>query len=491
MNILIVDDEAIIREWIQYSINSFDLKNLNTDTACDGLDALSKIEKNFYDVAFIDIQMPRMNGLELLSKLKEISPQTLSIILSSHNDFEYAREAMRNHSFEYILKSECNKDYLYSIILKCQESLTDPASTKIDYNKYLHSILCEETDISQNILSNLFSNDYDKMPFFCISILNVSSDLLEQLHDKFNKTPIVSCTCLGTEKHVTYYLCATATQIDITDFSHSLSNTFPDIRFAISKYWTGISKIPISIKNSLLLLDYLYYTNTAFIIGHEYTFHDYENTLNTFHSEILDNIKHYDNHLLIRNFTSLSHWILENMPESNMIKNICANILYTLSIFAPDLSSDFFDNFKNLKSEIYSFKNFENLLDYMLLNIKRFIFPLNYSSKLSPHISKVIEYITENYMNLNSISDIAACVHLNSDYLTRLFKKETGENLNTFLMKYKLNISANLLRNTSLQISDIATQVGIDNISYFSKKFKELYGTQPINYRNKYKTQLK
>lgn len=110
MNILIVDDEAIIREWIQYSINSFDLKNLNTDTACDGLDALSKIEKNFYDVAFIDIQMPRMNGLELLSKLKEISPQTLSIILSSHNDFEYAREAMRNHSFEYILKSECNKD---------------------------------------------------------------------------------------------------------------------------------------------------------------------------------------------------------------------------------------------------------------------------------------------------------------------------------------------------------------------------------------------
>ena len=94
-------------------------------------------------------------------------------------------------------------------------------------------------------------------------------------------------------------------------------------------------------------------------------------------------------------------------------------------------------------------------------------------------------------MNLNSISDIAAYVHLNPDYLTRLFKKETGDNLNTFLMKYKLSIAANLLRNTSLPVSDIATQVGIDNISYFSKKFKEQYDVQPINYRNKYKNHSK
>lgn len=59
--------------------------------------------------------MPRMNGLELLSKLKEISPQTLSIILSSHNDFEYAREAMRNHSFEYILKANAIK-IIYTLL---------------------------------------------------------------------------------------------------------------------------------------------------------------------------------------------------------------------------------------------------------------------------------------------------------------------------------------------------------------------------------------
>ena len=122
-----------------------------------------------------------------------------------------------------------------------------------------------------------------------------------------------------------------------------------------------------------------------------------------------------------------------------------------------------------------------------MLTMKNFIFPLNYSSKFSIHITKVLDVISEHYMDLNSIGDIASYVHLNSDYLTRLFKKETGKNLSTFLLEYKLSISANLLRNTSLQVSDIATQVGIYNISYFSKKFKEYYDTQPINYRNKYK----
>lgn len=227
------------------------------------------------------------------------------------------------------------------------------------------------------------------------------------------------------------------------------------------------------------------------MLGHEYTFCDCENVLNNLHSEILDNIKHYNHHLLIDNFNTLNAWILENKPCPEIVKNIYSNILYTLYICSPDISSDFLRDFKSLKSEIYNYKSFQTLSDYMLVSISNFMSPVNYSSKLSPRIAKVIKYIRANYMNLNSISDIAAYVHLNPDYLTRLFKKETGDNLNTFLMKYKLSIAANLLRNTSLPVSDIATQVGIDNISYFSKKFKEQYDVQPINYRNKYKNHSK
>ena len=51
------------------------------------------------------------------------------------------------------------------------------------------------------------------------------------------------------------------------------------------------------------------------------------------------------------------------------------------------------------------------------------------------------------------------------------------------MMDYKLDMASFMLKTTNLQISDIAMNVGVPNISYFSKKFKERFGMQPINYR--------
>lgn len=486
MKILIVDDEAIIREWIQYSIHSFEIPELISDTASDGLDALKKLQASSYDVVFIDIQMPRMNGLELLNRIKEISPQTITIILSSHDDFEYAREAMRNNSYEYILKSECSKELLYSILTKCKKILA-PNSISHKIHEYLHITLQDkQTSITPEYF-NLFANEYNTEPYFCISILNGCDDLNSCFHTSVQEAILSSYVFLGSENSAMFFLCSVNSEIDLADFVDNLIDAFPDIRFAVSKYWYSKNKISEAILNSWFLLDHLYYTEHSYIIGYKIEAAGHENILNNLHSEILDNIKFYNNRLLMQNFTKLNNWISENRPSTETVKNIYSNILYTLCVCAPDISLNFFYNIKNIKKEIYNCNNFAELTDYMMLTIKNFIFPLNYSSKFSIHVTKVLDVISEHYMNLNSIGDIASYVHLNSDYLTRLFKKETGKNLSTFLLEYKLSISANLLRNTSLQVSDIATQVGIYNISYFSKKFKEYYDTQPINYRNKYK----
>ena len=119
--------------------------------------------------------------------------------------------------------------------------------------------------------------------------------------------------------------------------------------------------------------------------------------------------------------------------------------------------------------------------------IRHYILSLPAAKTYSSHVEAALTYIAENYADISSIKEIADHIHLNTDYLTRLFKKETGRNLNTFLMDYKLEIASYMLKTTNLQISEIALNVGIPNISYFSKKFKERYEMQPVNYRSLYR----
>lgn len=121
--------------------------------------------------------------------------------------------------------------------------------------------------------------------------------------------------------------------------------------------------------------------------------------------------------------------------------------------------------------------------DYIWSLIRQCMLSLPASKKYSSHVGAALTYVAEHYAEIISLKEVADSIHINTDYLTRLFKKETGRNMSTYLMDYKLDMASFMLKTTNLQISDIAMNVGVPNISYFSKKFKERFGMQPINYR--------
>lgn len=75
--------------------------------------------------------------------------------------------------------------------------------------------------------------------------------------------------------------------------------------------------------------------------------------------------------------------------------------------------------------------------------------------------------------------ELAEYVHLNPDYLTRIFKKETGCTIKEYVIRQKLEEAKMLLRTTSLPISFIATKVGYCNFSHFSYAYKKVLGITP------------
>jgi two-component system response regulator YesN len=94
-------------------------------------------------------------------------------------------------------------------------------------------------------------------------------------------------------------------------------------------------------------------------------------------------------------------------------------------------------------------------------------------------VKQVIQYINEHLEDEIHRDDLADHVHLNADYLTRIFKKETGQTLKEYVIEQKIQEAKSLLRTTNLPVSIIAAKVGYCNFSHFSYTYKKIMGITP------------
>lgn len=99
-------------------------------------------------------------------------------------------------------------------------------------------------------------------------------------------------------------------------------------------------------------------------------------------------------------------------------------------------------------------------------------------------INEVIHYIGKHYMEDISLSLLADTFYLSKEHLSRLFKKETGTNLFSYIMELKLNDAKELLTSTEMTLDEIAFKLGFSNGNYFSKVFKKNTGQSPRDYRS-------
>src|SRR6202162_824 len=101
LRILFADDEAHLRDLMQ-----MELPRLGHEvTVCpDGAAALKALEKGSYDAALLDLRVPGLNGIEVLGKARQISPETQVIILTGHATVDTAVQALRLGAFDYLTK---------------------------------------------------------------------------------------------------------------------------------------------------------------------------------------------------------------------------------------------------------------------------------------------------------------------------------------------------------------------------------------------------
>lgn len=103
IKVMIVDDQAILSEGIRSVLSTSDELEV-VGVACDGRDALEKMEKILPDVVLLDIRMPNMNGVVATGEIKKKYPDVKVLILTTFDDSDYILSALNNGACGYLLK---------------------------------------------------------------------------------------------------------------------------------------------------------------------------------------------------------------------------------------------------------------------------------------------------------------------------------------------------------------------------------------------------
>lgn len=103
------------------------------------------------------------------------------------------------------------------------------------------------------------------------------------------------------------------------------------------------------------------------------------------------------------------------------------------------------------------------------------------------YVKEAIAFIEKNYRYAITVEDIAAFCNLNRNYLGKLFKENTNQTLQHFLMYYRMNRAAELLKFTDMTINEIGKACGYQNQLHFSRAFKTIFGLSPNHWREKNK----
>lgn len=124
IKILVVDDEAIMRETLSDWLEE---KGYSVLSVSNGTEALVKVKEELFNIAFIDIRMPGLDGIEILRRIKKIDPEISAIIMTAYATIETAITAMKEGAYDYLVKpfSLDEVDLIVKKIVKYQDLIAE------------------------------------------------------------------------------------------------------------------------------------------------------------------------------------------------------------------------------------------------------------------------------------------------------------------------------------------------------------------------------
>lgn len=510
IRVMIADDELLVRVGLR-SVLDWEKHGFTiVAEASTGVEAYRRLHTQPVDILLLDIQMPEMDGLELMEKMRAEGIGTKVIILSCHNDFDMVRKALRLGACDYVPKLSLSMQTLLNILTAISGTLETAGPGAADDGREGWLALCERYD------GEIWERLRPRSPLAPedIRAIYIQVDHLERLvrdgelpdADRFLEScrallleiaqPFGPCVAIADRKRrLILLISGVEGEEALQALGAAIDGGFRSyfdrtVSIGVGVKAVEITRLPEGAHAALQALRRSFFTGPGSLnLGAGDDFpppdsaaadperivralkgRDYEQASSLFRQWLEDSAGW-------RRRTELLMGLEEII--------LCLHKLLTAS-GADTAGLAAVPAEEPVTSMLHRFPFFSELREWAVSFFEHGLTRLSAvpGQAVRSEIKAVIRLLEERYTEKLELAEIARQVSMNPSYLSNLFKRETGKGVVEYLTEYRMKRAGDLLRRTDLPVGEVARRVGYDNIFYFSRVFKRFHELSPSEYKH-------
>lgn len=533
MKALLVDDEIrsinALKKTIPWNEMGFD----SLLTAEDGAEGWQQYKLHQPDFIMTDISMPNLNGLELVKKIRNENANVPIIILSGFDEFDYAQEAVHLKVSHYLLKPIVHSE----IVPVIRQALKDIGMVREQqmYIRETQKQLQEALPVlREQFLFNIVHGKVKegeelrrKLDFFSVDERIVHGGLIMslELHRLNNEK-----TFSESDWYLYQYAVSNIAQEVIDQWGGGYVVRYADNRLPmliigedadeVQERAAAIAANIVETTAKLLEIPCNIGIGRYFSSVNRYaqSHKDSKHALQTSAMNGFEHISHYEGLEMVR--TDLEMFIVEETDvivrallkgsktelldswsaiEKRLIhtpEHLLAYTVMVCSWFLIGIIMQIVEETEQASElqtaihlqDFYSIQSKNMLIATMKEKLIMICCYLDANQSEHKYIEMIKQYIEIHYRNELTIHEIAKHLHLSRTYISKLFKRETGDSIMGYIIKFRIRIAKKIMeKHPDLMIYEISSQVGYSDQNYFCRVFKSATGLRPSEYMAKAK----
>lgn len=418
-SVILVDDDKLVRVGLRNALDWSSLGLSIVGEASDGGEALLLMEQMHPDIVVTDMYMPRYDGLRFIEEAKKLFPQTVFVVISCHNDLQYIKQSFKLGVYDYLLKSSIVDTDELSVLLNNIVEMLDNRS----HSGLVHDSTRQET--AERLVLSYLQGHIDT---------GHSLELRLRLEGIDHRHP--DHFLVAVRFNEIRSMLPSTDRLELQDGAKGL------VESLISEYGVGVAFS----YNRDILIALMCVNRTVSAISPK--------------------------------DKALSVCELMRIYIKDNLKATCC-VYLTEGMYFEELPNAFDDLLCEV--ELVHDYYFDTVVD-LSAGVDDNWSEVEFPEDGSDPVAKALNYIHQNYQHPITLDDLAREANLSKYHLCKRFKDKTKTTIINYILQMRIDRAKALIMESEFKISEVASQVGFNDASYFSRLFKRETGHSPTEY---------